>query len=202
MKRFALIGWPVSGSGSPAMFGEVCDVPYDLVGTPSFEDAWEIFLRDYDAVNVTAPFKADAARKADCPSDAVRRIGAANICVKTSGGIAAFNSDYLAVRELISRLPQRPSKAIVLGHGGAGMAAAVAAQDEGLETVCLHHTELPTEAELLICALPRPCPGVTEIKARYVIEANYRRPNFPEADFGGRDWLEAQFRLGLKYFPL
>ena len=60
--KFALIGHPVEGSLSPRLFSAAYDgrYPYDLIDRECFEDAWRLFLEQYDGINVTAPFKQDA----------------------------------------------------------------------------------------------------------------------------------------------
>ena len=81
--------------------------PYDLIITEDFEEAYRIFLEGYDGINVTAPFKELALKKADILSEECQKIGATNLLIKTAGGIMAHNSDYLGVRiwiEEISRL--------------------------------------------------------------------------------------------------
>lgn len=91
MKRFGLIGHPIAHSLSPALFKAGFDgrYPYDLIETDDFEEAYERFMKDYDGINVTAPFKELAVRKADILSEECRRIGAANILIKTPDGIKA-----------------------------------------------------------------------------------------------------------------
>ena len=81
--------------------------PYDLIITEDFEEAYRIFLEGYDGINVTAPFKELALKKANILSEECQKIGATNLLIKTTGGIMAHNSDYLGVRiwiEEISRL--------------------------------------------------------------------------------------------------
>ena len=91
--RFGLIGHPLTGSGSPALFAKAYGGrwPYDLIDEPEFEAAWSRFLAEYEAVNVTAPFKTAAFdRVAACgrlSEDAVAA-GAVNIVVKESSGDA------------------------------------------------------------------------------------------------------------------
>ena len=81
--------------------------PYELIETSDFEKAYSIFLKEYDGINVTAPFKELAIKKADILSEECQKIGATNLLIKTAGGVMAHNSDYLGVRiwiEEISRL--------------------------------------------------------------------------------------------------
>ena len=67
MKKFALIGHPVAGSLSPVLIKAAYQgrYTYDLVDRESFADAWEVFVHQYDGINVTAPFKQDAFAKVD-----------------------------------------------------------------------------------------------------------------------------------------
>ena len=107
--KFGLIGHPIEHSLSPALFKAGYDgmYPYDLIITEDFEEAYRIFLEGYDGINVTAPFKELALKKADILSEECQKIGATNLLIKTEGGIMAHNSDYLGVRiwiEEISRL--------------------------------------------------------------------------------------------------
>ena len=67
MKKFGLIGYPIATSGSPALFraGYGGRYSYDLIEEPDFATAFDRFVAGYDGINVTAPFKIDAFRKAD-----------------------------------------------------------------------------------------------------------------------------------------
>ena len=98
--KFGLIGHPIEHSLSPALFRAGYDgrYPYELIQTSDFEEAYERFLADYDGINVTAPFKELAIKKADILSEECLKIGATNLLIKTPEGIKAYNSDYLGVR--------------------------------------------------------------------------------------------------------
>ncbi len=98
-KRFGLIGDPITGSLSPALFKAAYSgkYQYDLIQESDFEAAYRKFLDCYAGINVTAPFKEKALLKADITDPACRKIGAANILVKTREGIAAYNSDYTGI---------------------------------------------------------------------------------------------------------
>ena len=224
--KFALAGQNIGHSLSPQLFASWCDGrwSYELVDCADFEQAWQKFLSDYKAINITAPFKEEAFRKALALADAsgrtelvgeqVRGIGAANILVKTAKGIAAYNSDYLAVKEIISEVftahPDFRSIAVV-GLGGAGKAAVAAAGDYAAEdgghmrVTALHHDEIAggLESDLVIFTLPRKAAGCDDIRCKVLLEANYRDPVFgPCGRFeylGGLVWLQKQAEAG---FPL
>ena len=164
--RFGLIGHPLTGSGSPALFAKAYGGrwPYDLIDEPSFEAAWGRFLADYEAVNVTAPFKTAAyERVAACgrlSADAIA-CGAVNIVVKEAPGdaggsqsaggsgsadcssfvLAGYNSDYLGLKALLGAEGFGAGDvAVVAGFGGAGRAAAAAARALGMDVVVCNRT--------------------------------------------------------------
>jgi len=115
MKRFGLIGHPIAHSLSPALFKAGYDgrYPYELIETSDFEDAYGRFLQEYDGINVTAPFKELAFRKADILSEECQRIGATNLLIKTPEGIKAYNSDYLGVRLWLSEVDGEVEKSVL-----------------------------------------------------------------------------------------
>ena len=159
--RFGLIGHPLTGSGSPALFAKAYGGrwPYDLIDEPSFEAAWGRFLAEYEAVNVTSPFKTAAfERLATCGwlSEDALAAGAVNIVVKETSGdasavrpggggsaplLAGYNSDYLGLKALLSAEGFGAGDfAVVAGFGGAGRAAAAAARALGMDVVVCNRT--------------------------------------------------------------
>ena len=149
MKRFGLIGHPVAGSFSPKLFEAAYGgrYTYDLIEDAEFGASWQRFLDEYDGINITAPFKEFAFRAVDALSDDARLCGAVNLAVKTPAGIVGYNTDVagvvLAVRE--AGLPV--SEALVVGCGGAGRAAAVAALRLGCRVTLANRT--PSRAAAL-----------------------------------------------------
>ena len=228
MRRFGLIGHPITHSGSPALFAEWCGGkwPYDRVEGADFEASWQRFLDSYDAINITAPFKEAAFKKlletGGVVDDGIKEIGAINIAVKTKEGIKGYNSDYLGVRKLLQDNGFGPgSNVVAAGWGGAGRAAAAAARAEGCTvTVCNRSLKAPgirpleelpslaAKADLLIYTLPFPIqeiavlasPGTTS--GPVILEANYRDPCLAGTGLSyipGTAWLRAQAETG---FPL
>lgn len=145
MKKFGLIGFPVSGSQSPRLFAEFTGgkYPYDLIEEASFEKAWKRFLEGYDAVNVTAPFKTSACEKASVLSPECEIIGAANVLVKKGASVTAYNTDYsgvsLILLDILKEFPAARTCAVV-GAGGAAKAALVAALEMGLKCSMYNRT--------------------------------------------------------------
>ena len=201
--KFGLIGHPIEHSLSPALFKAGYDgrYSYDLIHTADFEEAYARFLEEYDGINVTAPFKELALKKADILSEECQAIGATNLLVKTPEGIKAYNSDYRGLRlwiEEISRNYKKPA-ILIVGLGGAGKAAAEAARSLGCEATLMNRTQYTDDikplsefkkafkaADIIIYNLPVRLPELDHLgpenfiegKPKHILEANYRNPSF------------------------
>ena len=122
--KYGLIGYPISHSQSPVLFRAAypqSDMRYDLIEEPDFETAYGRFLREYEAVNVTAPFKGDAFRKVDVADTISRELFAVNILKKKDGRIYGYNSDFWAIKQMLepyAGTAARP-QVLVVGCGGA-----------------------------------------------------------------------------------
>lgn len=135
--RFVLFGHPVGHSLSPAIHGAAyralgLDHRYELYDA---EDA-AAFARGVAALrageiagaNVTVPWKREALRLADRRDPSAERVGAANVLVRASdGAIVAYNTDVPALAAELTALHARPDTVLVLGSGGAALAAVAAA---------------------------------------------------------------------------
>ena len=225
MKRFGLIGHPVAGSFSPKLFEAAYGgrYAYDLIEGADFGASWQRFLDEYDGINITAPFKEFALRAVDALSDDARLCGAVNLAVKTPAGIVGYNTDVagvvLAVRE--AGLPV--SEALVVGCGGAGRAAAVAALRLGCRVTLANRTPsraaaladelgcewIPAEnlaalsPDLVIYTVPGPMDGFPDFPEAIILEANYRTPCLEgrgKAYISGLRWLLYQAVAGYEIF--
>ena len=186
MNNYGLIGDPIAKSLSPALFnaGFGGKYNYDLIEGASFGNSFKTFEERYKGINVTAPFKEDAFRRADIYTSYCSKIGAANILVKTGDGILADNSDFtgiilsiaeaympglvrqfsakygeamhkkvhLYLRQALTMLFSRKPQALIVGCGGAGRAAAVAAAELGFDTALMNRT--PEKAQKIADEMP------------------------------------------------
>ena len=144
MKKFALIGNPISHSRSPRLFKEAfpgSGMSYDLVERQTVEESIA-FLKEkgYSGANVTSPFKESVMQFVTHPDETTKTLGATNLILFKSNRIYSYNTDYLAVRRMI-REYANISQALVIGCGGAAKAAALACKDEGLETLITNRTQ-------------------------------------------------------------
>jgi shikimate dehydrogenase len=89
--------------------------------------------------NVTIPHKEAAAAVADQRTAAVEAIGAANTLSFRDGGIAADNTDAGGLLDALPE-PAAGRRALVLGAGGAGRAAAWALREAGADVAVWNRT--------------------------------------------------------------
>ena len=225
MKRFGLIGHPVVGSLSPRLFEAAYGgrYSYDLLEGAVFDASWQRFLDEYDGINITAPFKQDAFRTVDVLSEDARLCGAVNLAVKTPDGIVGYNTDVAGVMLAVQETGLPVSEALVVGCGGAGRAAAVAARRLGCRVTLANRTaaraaslasELgcawaPIETlaslspDLVIYTIPGPMEGLPDFPDAVILEANYKTPVLEgcgRAYISGLRWLLFQAVAGYEIF--
>lgn len=147
MMKFGLIGHPIAHSLSPDLFKAAFGgkYAYDLIEGEDFEESYQRFLDEYRAINVTAPFKELAYRRADIATDECKAIGAANILVKMEDGkVIAANSDQMGVTgaAMAGLYPDKTVKqtALIVGCGGAAKAAAYAMVNAGYRTIIVNRS--------------------------------------------------------------
>jgi shikimate dehydrogenase len=140
---YAVLGWPVAHSLSPAMHNAAfaaagVDAVYVALAVAperlaeALAGAHALGLR---GLNVTVPHKEAAARACESLDDVARRCGAVNTLSRTDGGWRGANTDAPATRELLAAAGVGPgARALVLGAGGAARAAAWALAALGAET--------------------------------------------------------------------
>jgi shikimate dehydrogenase len=164
MPRLAVLGQPVVHSRSPAMQNAALD-ELGLAPEWSYEaievapDRFEELVRSmgdtgFAGANVTVPHKLAALAVADRASAAARAIGAANTLSFAEGSIEAENTDATGIT---AALPEPPAggRAVVLGAGGSGRAAAWALREAGAEVSIWNRTA--TKAERLARAFDVRC---------------------------------------------
>lgn len=143
---FALLGHPVGHSVSPAIhhaayrhFGLLHRYVLRDCPTESAVEAAVGAVRSGElaGVNVTVPWKRLASSLADFVEDSAEQVGAANVLSRDAQGrVSAANTDVGALSEVLrARLPQPDGACVVLGNGGAALAAVVAARRNGFDPV-------------------------------------------------------------------
>ena len=226
--KYGLIGYPIAHSKSPELFRAAYpdnpEMTYDLIEEDDFERAYRRFEKDYEAVNVTAPFKGDAFRKVDIADTIARELYAVNILKKKDGKIYGYNSDFWALKKMLAPYaqPGKRTKVLVIGCGGAAKAAALAAlklrmsvtvanrdfrkarefcfTGGGMIPVRLEQAaELAGQMDILIYTLPLRTDLVDRLplEGRVVVEPNYKDPCLREmCEAAGATYISGMDWLG------
>jgi shikimate dehydrogenase len=141
-------GWPVAHSRSPQMHNAALaavglddwrylrlPLPPDLFA----ETVLALPAAGFRGVNVTIPHKHAALALADAATEAALAIGAANTLTFEDGAILADNTDAPGLLAALGE-PVAGRRALVLGAGGAGRAAAWALASAGAEVAVWNRT--------------------------------------------------------------
>jgi shikimate dehydrogenase len=131
MRKFGLIGYPLSHSFSPAYFAEkfnreqIVDSCYDSYPISSINQLPDLLQREryLQGLNVTIPYKKSVIPFLDFQSDAVKKIEACN-CIKIKNGLLeGYNTDVTGFKKsLLPLLTKEHKKALILGTGGSAAA--------------------------------------------------------------------------------
>lgn len=156
--RFVLIGDPVEHSLSPVLHHAAyasLGLPhrYELLRAPdeaSVRQAVdEVRSGRIAGANVTVPWKTLALELADGADRRARAAGACNVLARRDSGVAAFNTDMLALDEELARLAPRAKTLVVIGGGGAARAVIATARARGVAEVIVT-TRRPEQAGDLV----------------------------------------------------
>ena len=122
MMRCGLLGEKLGHSYSPAIHAQLADYAYGLYEVAPEELSAFLTGGDFDALNVTIPYKKAVIPYCAELSPIARRLGSVNVLVRRADGTLygdnadAFGFEYLVRRSGIDVAGQ---KALVLGNGGA-----------------------------------------------------------------------------------
>lgn len=140
MKRFGLIGYPLSHSFSKKYFTDkfykegLKEHIYDLFPIPSIDDLPAVLSANKDLVglNVTIPYKQQVLKYLDS-SNLPDGVQACN-CIKiTNGKLTGNNTDITGFQKSFSTLLKPHHKrALVLGNGGAAVAVTYVLRNLGI----------------------------------------------------------------------
>ncbi|GGB25740.1 shikimate dehydrogenase family protein [Puia dinghuensis] len=130
MRRYGLIGYPLTHSFSQRYFSEkferegIKDCVYDNFSLVSIDELAAV-LADAElcGLNVTIPYKEQVLAFLDERSPVVAAIGACN-CIRIDGGrLTGYNTDVVGFEQsLLPKLGSHHRRALILGTGGASKA--------------------------------------------------------------------------------
>jgi shikimate dehydrogenase len=201
-KLLGVLGENISYTLSPAIHNYVFErlsidavyLAFDLK-REKFRETIRGLLNLAYGLNVTIPYKEDVIPYLSGLSEEARRVGAVNT-VKEGFG---HNTDYLAVKQLVSAAVEGPRVCAVFGAGGAGKAVAVALADLGCEVLIINRTreralELATRIVELGCRakVSESCPEDQDV----VVNAT------PNPDIVPDHCVKGRLALDMVYKPL
>lgn len=179
MKKCGLLGKKLSHSFSPQIHTYFGAYPYLLYEKEL--NAVEDFVKngDFDAINVTIPYKKTVFPFCTSLSPVAERLGSINTLVRAeNGGIFGHNTDYFGFSYMLERGGVSPmgKKVLVLGSGGASVTVQTVLRDKGAGEVVVisrsginHYGNLEkhSDAEIIVNTTPvgmYPHPGVSPVK--------------------------------------
>ncbi|MBE6555847.1 MAG: shikimate kinase [Ruminococcaceae bacterium] len=164
--RTGLIGTHLAHSFSPLIHAALGDYEYRLIELCPEELATFFEKRDFDALNVTIPYKQKVIPYLSSLSQNATRIGAVNTVIKQADGtLFGDNTDYGGLLDMIDSLgiSLTDKKVLVLGSGGASRTAVAVASDLGAREVVVisrngennyENLEKHADAEIIINTTP------------------------------------------------
>ena len=92
---------------------------------------------EFDAFNVTIPYKRTVMPYCSYISPEAQKIGSVNTVVRTSDGLHGFNTDYFGFKSMAERagIDFAGKKVVILGSGGTSLTARAVASDGGAERI-------------------------------------------------------------------
>lgn len=122
--RYGLIGERLSHSFSKDIHERIADYQYDII--PLTKEEFHPFMqaKQFQAINVTIPYKKDVIPYLDELDESAQKIGAVNTIVNDHGFLKGYNTDYYGFDYMLQKhsVDLEGKKVIVLGNGGASAA--------------------------------------------------------------------------------
>lgn len=179
MKKCGLLGEKLSHSYSPQIHTHLGDYPY-LLYEKAREEVEDFVLRgDFDAINVTIPYKKTVVPFCTRLSTVARRLGSVNTLLRTEdGGLFGHNTDYFGFSYMLDKSGVSPEgkKVLVLGSGGASVTVSAVLRDRGAAKVIVisrsgednyENLSRHYDAEIIVNTTPvgmYPHPGISPVK--------------------------------------
>ena len=139
MMKCGCIGKKLTHSFSKEIHAMLADYSYELIELTEEQIPAFFAHKDFDAINVTIPYKQTVIPYLDCVSDVARKIGAVNTIVNRNGRLLGYNTDYYGMKALLEKagVCVNGKKVLILGTGGTSKMARVLTQDLGAADILL-----------------------------------------------------------------
>lgn len=135
--KYGLIGEHLKHSYSCEIHSQIADYEYELHEIPPSGLGGFLKKREFNAINVTIPYKQDVIPYLDEISDTAKRIGAVNTIVNRNGRLYGDNTDFAGMLALARHIgvDMKGRKVLILGTGGASKTGHALAEYMGAESV-------------------------------------------------------------------
>lgn len=135
--KYGLIGEHLKHSYSCEIHAQIADYEYELHEIPPSGLGGFLKKREFNAINVTIPYKQDVIPYLDEISDTAKRIGAVNTIVNRNGRLYGDNTDFAGMLALAKHIgvDMKGRKVLILGTGGASMTGHALAEYMGAQSV-------------------------------------------------------------------
>ncbi len=137
MSKYGLIGEKLGHSFSAIIHNKLFGYEYSLMEIPKDEIDAFMLARDFDAINVTIPYKQTVIPYLDEISDTAKAIGAVNTIVNKDGKLYGDNTDFSGMCALIEKngIDIGGRKVAILGSGGTSKTANAVAKHFGAKGI-------------------------------------------------------------------
>lgn len=135
--KYGLIGEHLTHSYSCEIHAQIADYEYELHELAPSELGGFLTKREFNAINVTIPYKQDVIPYLDGISDTAKRIGAVNTIVNRGGKLYGDNTDFAGMLALAKHIgvDMKGKKVLILGTGGASKTGHALEEYMGAESV-------------------------------------------------------------------
>lgn len=135
--KYGLIGEHLKHSYSCEIHAQIADYEYELHEIPPSGLGGFLKKREFNAINVTIPYKQDVIPYLDEISDTAKRIGAVNTIVNRNGRLYGDNTDFAGMLALARHIgvDMKGRKVLILGTGGASKTGHALAEYMGAQSV-------------------------------------------------------------------
>ncbi len=135
--KYGLIGEKLGHSYSKIIHESIADYTYELHEIPKTKLDAFMKAREFEAINVTIPYKCDVIPYLDHIDPVAKDIGAVNTVVNRDGKLYGYNTDIIGLCAMIKYhgLDIENKKVLILGSGGTSKTAYHAAKKLGAKEI-------------------------------------------------------------------
>ena len=135
--KYGVIGEHLKHSFSPEIHAQIGDYQYEVLEIEP--QNLEAFMkeRDFIGINVTIPYKEKVIPLLDYVDPVALEIGAVNTVVNNNGKLYGYNTDYLGMKALVTRVGVeiKGKKVLIIGTGGTSKTASSLLRDLGAREI-------------------------------------------------------------------